>query len=579
MRLKKNYLIIILLALNGCGGGDSGGSPSSFTEGNGSPVINSVQTDNRGDKTKKHIILITGEDINISVEENKREAFKLNATDKSNITFYLTEGDFHHLQIDPKTGEAFFNQPTDYERKSKYRFKVGVRDAVGHETEQKIYIFIKDTENEKPPLTPINLNTSLQEKEEKYFITTWKTDNVGISNNNQIIIPTAGDGYNYSVDWGDGSSSKNLTVDAKHTYNKAGTYKIKIAGDFPRIYFGQNIDYNLNTYENDSRKILSIDQWGTNIWKSMSGAFAECSYLEGKAIDKPNLSKVKDMSSMFAVSNFNQNINDWNIQNVETLSMMFLGSTFNQPLGNWNTSNVTDMTALFSLSKFNQDIHMWDTSKVTSMAVMFFWNLSFNQNIGNWDTSSVTEMSLTFSLARAFNQNLSQWNTSNVEEMLGMFLGASNFNQNIASWNISKVKNMTQMFQFAISFNQNLEAWYVSSEINTQDMFSGADSLERLPSWYFVDKDINKKTFIVIGQNSDKESCKVSTINSNIEGKYFGGFLEFQKDIDKGTIIASYKNRNFLCEDYGRENQLEDCAVLDLEDFRGKSCVVGFNLK
>ena len=54
------------------------------------------------------------------------------------------------------------------------------------------------------------------------------------------------------MDWGDGTSSKNLTLDAKHTYAKAGTYRVKITGKFPRIYFAQNVDYDLNTYENDS---------------------------------------------------------------------------------------------------------------------------------------------------------------------------------------------------------------------------------------------------------------------------------------------------------------------------------------
>lgn len=34
------------------------------------------------------------------------------------------------------------------------------------------------------------------------FITTWKTDNPGTSDDNQVTIPTDGGGYNYTVDWG-----------------------------------------------------------------------------------------------------------------------------------------------------------------------------------------------------------------------------------------------------------------------------------------------------------------------------------------------------------------------------------------
>jgi len=186
-------------------------------------------------------------------------------------------------------------------------------------------------------------------------------------------------------------------------------------------------------------------------------------------------------------------------------------------------------------------------------------------------------MSLTFSLAESFNQNITQWDTSNVEGMLGMFLGASIFNQDISKWNISKVKDMSQMFQFARTFNKDLEEWHVSTEINTTDMFSGADALDKLPTWYFVDKDIKRKAFIVIGQNSDKASCTVSAIIPNITGKFFGNLIEFPQEIDKGTLISSYKDRNFACSDYGRADELVDCSIVDLEDFHGKSCVVGFN--
>ena len=33
------------------------------------------------------------------------------------------------------------------------------------------------------------------------FITTWKTDNFGISDSTSITIPTTGSGYNYDIDW------------------------------------------------------------------------------------------------------------------------------------------------------------------------------------------------------------------------------------------------------------------------------------------------------------------------------------------------------------------------------------------
>ena len=570
-------LLVFIVLFSACGGsnsGDSKGKPSSFNENANAPVINNLETED-----KENIIPLDRSEVNISVRENTREAFKVNATDRSNLTYYLSEGDFNELYIDQKTGETFFKEPTNYERKSSYQFKIIVQDSVGHETKQHIFITVRDNTNETAPIQSVELNTVLNEDEKKYFISTWKTDNSGVSNNNQIIIPTAGDGYNYSVDWGDGTSSKQLTADATHDYKEAGTYKVKIIGDFPRIYFGRKVDYDLNTYENDSRKLLSIDQWGTNVWKSMAGAFTECIVLEGKALDKPNLSQVKDMSTMFAISNFNQDINDWDISNVENLKMMFFFSSFTQNIGSWDTSNVKDMVGLFGLTHFNQDISQWNTSNVNSMAVMFFSNNSFNQNIGNWDVSNVTEMSLMFSLAQTFNQDISTWDTSKVKAMLGMFLGASTFNQNLSAWEISNVKDMSQMFQSALSFNQNLEAWHVSTDTNTSDIFTGADALSTLPTWYAVDVDIQKRAFIVVSQNIDAQYCTVTNTNQGINNNQFGNLLTFNQNIDKSTLIASYKNKNFICEEYGREDQLIDCTVLDMEQTTKKSCVIGFNFK
>ena len=570
--LNKYMFLFLLLLFSGCGESSSSGKSSSFSDGDSAPVINTIETENN-----KENFPVTGEDIEVFIKENKREAFKVYASDKSNMTFYLTGGDFHYLQVDPKRGEVFFNEPTDYEKKSQYQFKVGVRDSVGHETEQKVSISILDTKNENEPVQAIESTHRLKGEERNFFITTWKTDNIGISNDNQIIIPTAGDGYNYSVDWGDGTSSKNLTLDAKHTYDKSGTYQIRISGDFPRIYFGQNADYNFETVENDSRKILSIDQWGTNIWESMGGAFTECIELEGKASDNPNLSKVKDMSTMFAISSFDQNIDNWDIANVENLSMMFFFSSFNQNIGKWDTSSVTDMTGMFSVSNFNQNIDKWDTSKVESMAVMFFFNIAFNQGIGAWDTSNVTEMSLMFSLASSFNQNITQWDTSRVTSTLGMFLGATSFNQNISTWNLLNNNNMSQMFQFATLFNQNLEAWHVSSKTDTTEMFTRADSMFSLPTWYNIDNDIRKREFIVILYNINHEACTLTNINENIQGNKLGTILEFNQNIDTKTLILSSRNDNFFCSEYGRADEFIDCLTFDLEGSKENSCVIGFD--
>jgi hypothetical protein len=120
------------------------------------------------------------------------------------------------------------------------------------------------------------------------FITTWKTDNPGVSNSTSITIPTVGSGYNYSVDWdNDGTMDQtSISGDVTHDFGVAGIYTIRITGDFPRIYFNE---------QGDREKILSVDQWGTNVWSSMEYAFKGCTNLVINALDTPDLSMVNNI--------------------------------------------------------------------------------------------------------------------------------------------------------------------------------------------------------------------------------------------------------------------------------------------
>ena len=60
----------------------------------------------------------------------------------------------------------------------------------------------------------------------KPFITTWKTDEDGSTGDNTILISTREAGYDYLVDWGDGSVDEHVSGDITHTYATAGTYTI-----------------------------------------------------------------------------------------------------------------------------------------------------------------------------------------------------------------------------------------------------------------------------------------------------------------------------------------------------------------
>ncbi len=262
------------------------------------------------------------------------------------------------------------------------------------------------------------------------FITTWKIDS--FSNNKQVKIPiiTAeadsfnNEVYDYNVD-----CDSDGVFEAEHqseeyicNYNSLGTYTITITGQFPRTYF-------YYTDRDNSKKLIAIEQWGTQKWSSMNQAFAYCNNLKDiNAPDTPDLSMVTDMSYMFS--------DNW---------------YFNAEIGNWDVSNITNMTSMFNGAEmFNADLSDWDVSGVTDMSFMFSDAESFNGNVTNWNVSAVTDMHAMFQLAVSFNQNISSWNVSKVKDMTTMFANATSFNQDLSSWDVDQVMNCLQ-FDYSIS--------------------------------------------------------------------------------------------------------------------------------
>jgi surface protein len=318
-----------------------------------------------------------------------------------------------------------------------------------------------------------------------------KTDNAGTSASNQFTIPTTGAGYNYNVDWGDGNTSTGLTAGTTHAYATAGTYTVKISGDFPQIYFSN---------AGDRLKVLEVQNWGLIVWRSFFRAFWNCANMNITANDTPDLSAIttsdfyyafrqcniqnsskisdwdvstiNDFRSMFAFNtNFNENLNSWNMSAATNIDGMFTVCTnFNQPLDNWDVSNVVSLSGLFNgCTNFNQPLNSWNTSKNTTLATTFTSCTNFNQPLNNWNTSLVTNMYQTFTNARRFNQDISGWDVSNVISMYYMFSGATDFNQDISGWDVSGCASFQNMF-VSSSFNHNIGNWQLKPTMATNGL-------------------------------------------------------------------------------------------------------------
>jgi surface protein len=99
-------------------------------------------------------------------------------------------------------------------------------------------------------------------------------------------------------------------------------------------------------------------------------------------ISKWDVSKVENMSWMFAHSKFDNNLADWDVSSVKNMAYMFsgrlschcgLGTPFNRDISRWNVSNVTNMEDMFSYSNFSGNIDNWKPKKETNKNRMF-WN-------------------------------------------------------------------------------------------------------------------------------------------------------------------------------------------------------------
>ncbi|WP_345261646.1 BspA family leucine-rich repeat surface protein [Marivirga lumbricoides] len=310
----------------------------------------------------------------------------------------------------------------------------------------------------------------------KPFVTIWKTDNPGTSNDDQIIIPTDGGGYDYYLHWVDVTDAAvNATVgpftgNATLTFPAVGNYRVTIVGDFPQIYFDNS---------GDKDKLLRVEQWGDNPWTSMGRAFHGCSNLRITATDAPDLSLVTTMSFMLAgATSLDDDINHWDVANVEDMSSLFKDDeNFNQPLNDWKVDKATTMKAMFDGAKaFNQALDQWTVTSVTDMSYMFNNAYVFDQNISNWDVSNVTSMQSMFKNARKFNQLIGTWTVDKVTNMESMFSGANYndmvFNQDLSNWNVSNVTDMSSMFYRVSVFNQNLGSWKLDAVVNMSDMLT-----------------------------------------------------------------------------------------------------------
>ena len=186
------------------------------------------------------------------------------------------------------------------------------------------------------------------------FITTWRTTTV----NESITIPdNSSEGpYFYSVDWGDGTNNLGVTDGITHVYSMPGDYQVSILGDFPAL------DLAVGGGAVNAEKLISMDQWGNQKWKTLDFMFQDAKNMVYNATDVPNLNNVTSaIGTFYNCELFNGAIGNWDVSKITNMGSMFGGTIFNgtksfdQDLGNWDIDQVTNMSNMLTYSGMSRD--------------------------------------------------------------------------------------------------------------------------------------------------------------------------------------------------------------------------------
>ena len=188
-------------------------------------------------------------------------------------------------------------------------------------------------------------------KPQKPFTLLVNTANSGYTNSTQFALVGRGTGYDFNVNWGDGTienlrDSDSIYVDGSqegelrgwlHNYSTAGSYEVQVSGYFPRFQVGPEFT-----------KLVEVRQWGDMPWDRMVNSFLNTSNMQivGSALTiPPNTWQTLDWDQAFRGCGSNY-YPPFDTKNATNLSRFFyLSNVIEAP---WlDTSNNTNFHNFF----------------------------------------------------------------------------------------------------------------------------------------------------------------------------------------------------------------------------------------
>jgi surface protein len=192
-----------------------------------------------------------------------------------------------------------------------------------------------------------------------------------------------------SIDWGDGTITRETSNYPSHTYAIDGTYDV-------RFYGNTLSNYNFSGFSGSKVPVTAVLDWTDVVTSNLS------SY--------PNLVDLPSTTQPF-----------WTGE-----TFFGFNPLLNGPVDHFDTSATGNSQRLFKdCVAFNQPINSWDTSSFTSFLETFRQNTSFNQPLNNWDFSSVVNLSSFFSSCILFNQDIGAWRFRDGQKSTGTTNGTT----------------------------------------------------------------------------------------------------------------------------------------------------------
>ena len=271
--------------------------------------------------------------------------------------------------------------------------------------------------------------------------------------------------YLFDVDWGDSSTETGITISNKtHTYTDAGTYTVKISGQFAGWEMG-------GASATDRASLTNFVQWGTEtVIQGVYRMFQQCGNMVYSATDNPTITLTANVNNKnradfifyLCESVTNLDLSGWNWTNPEiiTVSSSMFADCFNLEnlnLTGWNFANSNTFQTCFrkiGSTTTNGCNFEWDNLSTKAINFYYFFQRARLSSF-SMENLTFTDISAGVNCAYMFYQtellfstlDLSSWDVSKVDDMTYMFrttnfTGTNTFELNVTGWDTTNLADM-----------------------------------------------------------------------------------------------------------------------------------------